>query len=745
MKQFLDKLKNQEYISKVLYLKVLNTNKEVIPNHFDLDKYNNDVLEKLYLKYKDYFENMYKGIDDNICLDKEQIKAILADEDYSLIIAGAGSGKTTTMASKVKYLVDIKKIDPSKIIVMSYTKKATEELEKRIVYDFKIPARVTTFHSLGLMYTRTIFKNHKCYVVDDHKRQQIFLKYFKEYLFKDKNKIKEIITLFDPDYVMRKWVFGRFFRDNYDKYPTFDEYFNAYKEFKLSEVKDLDETIHDIIDHDLNQESIHTIKGELVRSKGEAIIANFLYTNNIEYDYEKIYPHLMNERKTYRPDFTLNLAGEDIYIEYFGLNNKKYKEIQRLKEQYHKEHHNKFISLEYSEPKTLINDLKNELIKMGFKLKPKTQKEIYFALLDRYPSSQFFPFENLMYEVIDAIKSHEDRKDYREKIIKFIKNQDIEYQDIYLKQLKYINDFYVYYQKCLFGSVEYGFDFSDMIYYANKYIHSIHHNDQVDYLIIDEYQDISKERYIFAKNILNKSNAKIVAVGDDWQSIFSFAGSKIEYIYNFLRYFPGAKLLKISQTYRNSQELIKYCGEFIMKNNTQIKKELISQKDLSDPIKFVLFEPLTEYQVLKRLILKIHKQNKDHNILILGRTNAIIDACYLEPEFKDELGTKLKFVGYEDIDIDAMTIHKSKGLTADEVIIIGLNKSFPKKDHHDFWMLELFKEKLIEEDIAFAEERRLFYVALTRTKNRVYLLVNRDPKLRSFFVNELYNIIKEER
>lgn len=210
MKQFLDKLENNEYISKTLYLKVLNTNKEVIPNNFDLDKYNNDVLEKLYLKYKDYFENMYKGIDDNICLDKEQIKAILADEDYSLIIAGAGSGKTTTMASKVKYLVDIKKIDPSKIIVMSYTKKATEELEKRIVYDFKIPARVTTFHSLGLMYTRTIFKNHKCYVVDDHKRQQIFLKYFKEYLFKDKDKIKEIITLFDPDYVMRKWVFGRF-------------------------------------------------------------------------------------------------------------------------------------------------------------------------------------------------------------------------------------------------------------------------------------------------------------------------------------------------------------------------------------------------------------------------------------------------------------------------------------------------------------------------------------------------------
>ena len=93
---------------------------------------------------------MYSGIDDNIKLDEEQIKAILSDEDYSLIIAGAGTGKTTTMAAKVRYLV------------MSYTKKATEELDKRIRLDFGIPVNVTTFHSLGLMYIRSIFKDRKC-------------------------------------------------------------------------------------------------------------------------------------------------------------------------------------------------------------------------------------------------------------------------------------------------------------------------------------------------------------------------------------------------------------------------------------------------------------------------------------------------------------------------------------------------------------------------------------------------------
>ena len=115
------KLNNNEYISNSLYLKKLNENKEKF-SYFDIDKYNNSVLEKEYEKYKNYFENMFVGIDDNIHLDEEQIKAILADEDYSLIIAGAGTGKTTTMAAKVKYLVDKKGINPSKILVMSFAK-----------------------------------------------------------------------------------------------------------------------------------------------------------------------------------------------------------------------------------------------------------------------------------------------------------------------------------------------------------------------------------------------------------------------------------------------------------------------------------------------------------------------------------------------------------------------------------------------------------------------------------------------
>lgn len=169
---------------------------------------------------------MYNNIDPNIHLDEDQIKAILTDEEYSLIIAGAGTGKTTTMASKIKYLVDIKKIPPNEILAISFTKKATEELQKRIVVDFNIPAEVTTFHSLGLMYIREIFKPHKCYVVDKNIRNSIFLEYFKENIFPYKNKVKELLELFTTSTVKKNMVIRRLFSKKLSKIQHFPRIFS---------------------------------------------------------------------------------------------------------------------------------------------------------------------------------------------------------------------------------------------------------------------------------------------------------------------------------------------------------------------------------------------------------------------------------------------------------------------------------------------------------------------------------------
>lgn len=756
---FDSKLKNNEYISNSLYLSEINENPSLAS--FDIDEYNDKVLDLEYEKYKDYFEKMYFGIDDNIHLDKEQIRAILADEDYSLIIAGAGTGKTTTMASKVKYLVDKKGVNPSNILVMSFSKKATEELARRIQVDFGIPATIATFHSLGFMYIREIFNNRKCFVVDENMRNEVFMNYFNEKIFSNKGALKEVIELFDYPNSMNVGLFAKYLKNNYDKCESYDLLFEAYKNKKLDEAllfsnnrNNLKNVVDDMLERLLNREVVYTINGELVKSKGEAMIANFLFCNNIDYEYEKLYEELVSDRRTYRPDFTLNFAGQDVYIEYFGLSNYKeeemntYEKIRKMKEAYHKEHNTKFIKLDYKRGEDLIETLQKELIRMGFKLQPKSYEEIFMSILDNNKCALLFKFKSFLYKCIDLMKSSSNRSNICGMVNEYIetlndnKNEKLSVQ----RQFYYIYDFYIYYQKSLYGSINYGFDFSDMIYYANKYIERVGRNNKLnfDYIIIDEYQDISQDRYELTKKVANRNKAKIVAVGDDWQAIYGFSGSRVEYTYNFLKYFKGAKLFRITKTYRNSQSLVNYSGKFVMKNDIQIKKDLVSNRDIYKPVKFVMFEDKKEYEYLKKLILEINRKFPNEHILILGRTNRVVNSCFEDKELIDSVGTKLKYVGYEDIDIDAMTMHKSKGLTSDEVILIGLDQTFPSSRNSLFWLENLFAPRIMEEPIEFAEERRLFYVALTRTKNYVYLLINEDPKKRSTFVNELYAIIKDE-
>lgn len=737
--EFLNKVKNNEYISNRLYQSVKDEYQT-----FNKEEYNNKVLDSLKEKYKDYFQNMFKGIDDNIVLDDEQIKAILSDEDSALIIAGAGTGKTTTMTAKVKYLVDIKKVEPSKILVMSYTKKATQELEKRIVGDFNIPAHITTFHSLGLEYIRNIFKNRKCSVIDYNDREEIFFNYFCE-VFKDKNKLKDILNTFEVSKVNMSWIFSKWFLQNYEKFNTFEELIEEYKKHKIEEAKNssigIKGFINNWVEKRINSEDVVTIQGEYVKSASEAVIANYLYKNGIMYSYEKIYSELMEDRKVYKPDFTIDVAGEEIYIEYFGIDEEKYNKNKEQKIKFHKEHNNKFIDLDMTPIEKIEEELNKKLQEYGVKYNKKTDEEIYSRILDNNKLSLIYPFKNFFYEIINVIKESVNRENYQEIIKDYINTLKEEKNDA-IKQYKYLNEFYVYYQKNLYGAEIYKFDYSDLLYYANKYIENISINNDLnfEYIIIDEYQDISQYKYELAKKTVDRNHAKIYAVGDDWQSIYSFSGSRIEYTYNFKKYFKDAVLFRINRTYRNSQELLNVSGEFVMRNPDQIKKYLLSNKHLNRPVEFVYFDDNHEYDKLKEIILNIHNSNPHHNILVLGRTNAIINRCFDTDYLNDELGTKISFVGYEDIELEGMTIHKSKGLTFDEVIVIGLNKSFPSSDKSNYWIISLFRYPSVIEKIPYAEERRLFYVALTRTKNKVYLLVNKDETKQSVFINEIKEI-----
>lgn len=177
-------------------------------------------------------------------------------------------------------------------------------------------------------------------------------------------------------------------------------------------------------------------------------------------------------------------------------------------------------------------------------------------------------------------------------------------------------------------------------------------------------------------------------------------------IYNFQRYFPCAKTLYISRTYRNSKELIDYSGTFIMKNPKQIKKKLISTKNIENSIQFISFDD--EVAKVKELIVNIYLLHPNYKVLILARKNKNIKELFNDEDFIDSVGTKVTLAGFEDIKIDAMSIHKSKGLTYDEVIIIGLDKDFPIGLRNNFWLEELFRPKDNEEKLLMPKKEEYF-------------------------------------
>lgn len=274
-------------------------------------------------------------------------------------------------------------------------------------------------------------------------------------------------------------------------------------------------------------------------------------------------------------------------------------------------------------------------------------------------------------------------------------------------------------------------DFSDMINEAAALVSSGCNILPYKYVIVDEYQDISKSRFNFLKAIADRSGAKFFCVGDDWQSIYRFAGSDISLFTDFEKYFGYTKILRIEKTYRNSQQLIDEASDFVLKNPMQLKKNLRSDKNLDYPIVFWRFDDdprKSLQQMINKIVLDF---GVNSSVLLLGRTNYDLEIAKKTGLFKNYYQNrkqKLEYIPIPELQIDFMSVHKSKGLEADNVILLNFKNDklgFPNKIADDK-VLNLVLTNA--EDFKFAEERRLFYVAITRTKNRTFILTdNRNP------------------
>ena len=269
-------------------------------------------------------------------------------------------------------------------------------------------------------------------------------------------------------------------------------------------------------------------------------------------------------------------------------------------------------------------------------------------------------------------------------------------------------------------------DFDDMIVLATKNITSgvVKHN--YKHILVDEYQDISQIRQNFLKALVKSNNSIITVVGDDWQSIYQFSGSNLNIFLNYKNEFNNVKVFYITNTYRCPQKIINMSSKFILKNKLQINKKLNSVNKHKGKFKKIYTNNFKNvlYNILKSI-------SNDKSVLVLSRNSFDIQK-YISKKLRIDSDT-LFLDNKKMSNIKYMTIHKSKGLEADVVIIINLSSGyngFPSNKN------TRFIEKIIgyHEPIKYAEERRLFYVALTRTKSDLYLIINK--KNSSIFTNE---------
>lgn len=516
-----------KYILDVFnYIKYKNLYEELsllISNaKYKIDEHNNMIFNES----KKEFHNICGLVEDKE-LDDQQIDAIVRKNRNQLIIAGAGSGKTTTIVGKVKYLLLTGQCKSEDILLLSFTNASASEMKERVKYETNIDLDVMTFHKLGLEIIKKSYE--KNYKIFDKDLYQVIKKLINNYI-EDNTYLNKLI------------------------YFISTARFNAKDEFDFKNEKEYAAYL------ETNKPT--TLKGEIVKSYGELEIANYLFSNNIEYEYEKEYKYetINKEYQQYYPDFYL--PEYDIYIEYFGIdeNNKvapyfkdknglsasdAYNESIKWKRKIHKDNNTTMIETFYYENKQgkLITNLENKLRKYNVKIEPKSEKELW-EIINKNNSGLLNEMCNVFSTIISLIKSNNYSIDYVKNI------NEVQSSPINKLTLELIIPLYLDYQKGL--NENNMIDFNDMINMAteavstNKYIHNY------KYVIVDEYQDMSISRYRLLDSMRKQKDYKLFCVGDDWQSIYRFNGSDIDLITNFENYWGNTYQSFIERTYRFS-------------------------------------------------------------------------------------------------------------------------------------------------------------------------------------------------
>ena len=662
-------------------------------------------------------------------LNNKQTEAVISEDKRLLVLAGAGSGKTKTLLQKIIYLIEEKGVTPSSILAITFTKNATNEMIDRLIisadttgqyenmlvdkrmskvekekerfsnqkkYKWIDGLTVRTFHSFCYSILRNYGVNefdNKFKIIGDEKRDEE----------DDLSKNVAPETVFE---VVHKLLI---------KQCDDTEFLLQLKRYILDYIID---KIHKNEGKYLPKDGKYftSLDGTKVRSKSEQFIADWFYRHSIKYEYE---PLLNVKDFDFHPDFYIPEAN--LYIEHISEKSFSTKDKE---EQFQKG--NLLLVKTYesmTKDSALFNHTLDKVVKN--RLPSNYHKTILLTYKEEFNGyhENVKDFVTQIMRITDMIKVEninlkkvlEDaRKDQHERVRNFYELAI----PIVEKYIHYCTDkSFLDFNDLISRSTSLFQNHDDI---ANKY------KSKYQYILVDEFQDVNNLQVELIKLLLT-DQTQLFCVGDDWQSIYGFRGSNVSYIVDFEKHFPNAKVVKLNLNYRSTQNIVGASNEVIKHNKFKVEKEIHSSKKSEH--KIVVFAGNSEEENIQFCLDKV-KELQDE-----GLTNEDILFLYRRSKMYSPYFFRFR---NENIKVQSKTIHAAKGLEAKVVFILGLtegNGGFP-----DIWLEDRIFQviKRANHDLLVEEERRLFYVAITRAKDKLFLITEKSKE--SSFLKEIPDI-----
>ena len=627
----------------------------------------------------------------NTRLTGEQAEAIATDENVTLVLAGAGTGKTSVIVGKLAHLVRDRSISPDEILVLAYNRKAAQEIGERLTDDLE-GAHVSTFHSLG---RRIISESDVAPTISrlagDQFAFTIAVDGILEMLLHDPAQSRSLAEFIAYRQAPYRSAFEFRSRTEYDEYVRSIE--------------------------------LRTLSGDLVKSYEELVIANFLTEHGVEFNYERPYGVRTASRRhrQYQPDFYL--PEYDIYIEHFALDREGnpphgwagYAEGVAWKREIHRLYQTRLIETYswYQREGMLRERLGASLEAAGVRLVQLDVGPLVLELARRKISV----LARLMTTFLTQAKTADLSLD--ELVARARRSGDRARAETFLQVYRQVRDRY---EQML--ADEGAIDFHDLINLAVRCVNDGRWKPPFRYVLVDEFQDISSGRMRLLQALVG-DDATFFLVGDDWQSIYRFAGSDVGLMRDCQHYLGNVQHRNLSRTWRFGRGILDPSSAFVQRNPEQTHRNLNPANVPEDRGMTVVYDPNPAH-ALQHALQEIQASVGEENasVLVLGRYQRSAEILPRRP-----FGPRLT--------VTFSTVHSAKGQEADYVIVLDLRDAragFPSKIEDDP-LLDLVLPPVMETSYPLAEERRLFYVAMTRARTGVYLVT--DPVYPSEFVTEL--------